>query len=209
MLRPIIIALAALLASATAGARTALDFFVEMPPEVFNMLSRTSRLDMIDYYNAGLSTGSNNAMGGKSRILKADSLAVDFLVSKSSLATLAVIPNGGDTVIAFIETVKLPTPDSSLRFFRADGWKPLAVEMPVMADFLSPEVRNAGLVAADFPPMTFSTVEFNPSTSEFTFRDRTAAHYALPEGARPEYSAIPYLKPEIKRVFRKGKLRKQ
>ena len=196
------------LAARAAGARTALEFFVDLPVERFNMLSRTTRLDMIDYFNAGLTTPSENVFGGKSRILAASDLSADILVSKNSVATLAVIPNDGDTVVALIETVKTPTPDSSAGFVRASDWSALDVELPALADFMTPEARKAGLTAADFPEMTFTTIEFDPTDGVFTFRDRTAQHYRLPEGSRTVFKALDYIRDSIRRQFRKGRLTK-
>ncbi|MDE6277912.1 MAG: DUF3256 family protein [Muribaculaceae bacterium] len=189
-----------------AQARAALDFFTDMPVDAFNLLSRITRQDMIDYYNAGLTTGSDNIFGGKARILRASDNSVDFLVSKHSTATLAVLPAGSDTVIAIIETVKTPTPDSSIAFFRASDWSRIPVALPTMRDFLTPEGRKARLSAADFPDMNFYTVEFNPDTSVFTFRERTAEHYALPEGNPPEYAVLQYLMPQISRILKGSRL---
>lgn len=203
--RILLIAVIALAAPA-AGARTALDFFVDLPVDRFNMLSRTTRLDMIDYFNAGLVSPSENVFGGKSRILSAADNAADILVSKNSVATLAVIPNDGDTVVALIETVKTPTPDSSVSFFRASDWTEIEVALPSLADFLTPEARKASLSAADFPEMTFTTVEFDPADGVFTFRDRTGQHYRLPEGSRAEFKALQYIRETIRRQFRKGRL---
>lgn len=192
--------------SMTATARTALDFFTDIPAGVFNMLSRTTRLDMIDYYNAGLTTGSDNVFSGKARILKVSDNAVDILVAKNSLATIAVLPNGSDTVVALIETVRTPTPDSSLSFFKASDWTPVDVKLPVLADFMTPEAKKAELTAADYPDMTFTSIEFDPETGIFTFRDRTAMHYSLPQGLPPEIPALKYIRGSIERCFKGGRL---
>ncbi len=200
--------LCAVLASAAlaAPARTALDFFTDMPLSVFGLLSRTTRQDMIDYYNAGLPTPSDNLYGGKSRILRVSYNSIDFLASANSTVTLAILPAGNDTVLALIETMRTPTPDSSLSFFRASDWSRLDVDTPGLRDFLTPEGRKARLTSADFPEMSFSTVEFDPETSEFIFRDRTAQHYALPDGSPVEYRSLIYLQPQISRVLRGTRL---
>lgn len=200
--------LCAVLATAAfaAPARTALDFFTDMPMGVLSLLSRTTRQDMIDYYNAGLATSSDNMYGGKSRILRVSDNSIDLLAGANSTATLAVLPVAADTVIALIETMRTPTPDSSVSFFRASDWSRLDVDTPALRDFLTPEGRKAGLKASDFPEMSFCTVEFEPETSEFIFRERTSQHYAVPEGAPVEYRALNYLRPQISRVLRGTKL---
>ncbi|MDE6311532.1 MAG: DUF3256 family protein [Muribaculaceae bacterium] len=200
--------LCAVLATAAlaAPARTALDFFTDLPMSVLSLLSRTTRQDMIDYYNAGLATPSDNIYGGKSRILRVSDNSIDLLASTNATATIAVLPAGSDTIVALIETMRTPTPDSSVSFYRTSDWTKMAVTLPTLRDFLTPEARKERLTAADFPEMSFYTVEFDPETAEFIFRDRTAQHYSVPEGSSVEYRALNFLRPQITRVLQGSKL---
>ena len=47
---------------------TASRAFAEAPQSVFPLLDHNTRLDMIDYFNSGMTTASKNNMDGKSRI---------------------------------------------------------------------------------------------------------------------------------------------
>ena len=60
---------AALAAACVAGARDIRDFFIAAPAqETGVVLSKSARLDMLDYFNSNLATPTSNELGGRSRI---------------------------------------------------------------------------------------------------------------------------------------------
>lgn len=180
--------------------RSAMDAFKNMPPEVFNLLPRNTRLDMVDYFEAGLSTPSRNVFGGDSRILSASPGKVDVLMGQESVLTIALVPQGRDTLVAVIETVKTPVSDSSLRLYRprTEEWTQISTPMPGVADFLTTEGRKAGLREADFPPMFFMSVEYEPETGVFTFKNRCQEHWTSHSQGADSYRAMDYMLPELR-----------
>jgi ABC-type metal ion transport system substrate-binding protein len=58
----------------TGVARTIGDLFVSEPGNIFPLLTRTNRLDMIDYYNSGQQVAVPNNLAGESRLLEMDSV---------------------------------------------------------------------------------------------------------------------------------------
>lgn len=188
-----------------AAARTPLEIFAQMPARVFPYASLNTRLDMIDYWNAGLSSPSENIFGGKTRIVNVSDCSAQILIGTGTLV-LAVLPNEGDSVVAVIETVKSPTPNSTLSFYRLADWTRIPVGLPTLKDFMTPEAKNAKLLASDYPDMTFSTVDFDSNNGKFIFRDRTVEHYTPSDGSPLPFASLPYISPVVERIYKKGKL---
>lgn len=186
-----------------ACARTAMDAFKDLPQEVFNLLPRNTRLDMVDYFQAGLTTPSRNVFGGDSRILSAAPGKLEVLVGQESVLTLAMVPQGRDSLVAVIETVKTPVPDSSLKLYRVngEGWTPVPAQLPSAVDFLTPQGRKAGLEPADFPPMFFMSVEYDPETAVFTFRNRCPQHWTEHSRGADAYRAMDFMLPELRMLW--------
>ncbi len=182
-----LILLAAACAALTAEARTAADVFKEAPATVVPLLQTNTRLDMLDYFNSGLSTPSANTFGGRSRITAMTDRALTIELSRDASMQIALVANGRDTVIAVIETVLTPVADSSIRLFRAADWTELpSPAMPGMAQFADP-ARRKELKTAEMPEYLFVRAEFDPETTLFRFTDTTPAYYTdadRPEGLR-------------------------
>ncbi|MBQ9554943.1 MAG: DUF3256 family protein [Muribaculaceae bacterium] len=109
-----IIALSLALLPLTGVARTIGDLFASEPGNIFPLLTRTHRLDMVDYYNSGQMVAVPNNLTGDSRLLMLDSVYLKVQTSGSREVEMRMRTVGKDTVITVIETVKTPVPDSRL-----------------------------------------------------------------------------------------------
>ena len=124
----------------TTVARTITDLLASEPGRIFPLLTRTARLDMVDYYNSGQTVTLPNNLGGESGLVVLD---VDYLKLKTSgskVVEMRMWTDGRkDTVIAVIETVMTPVPDSRLTLWNAQ-WQPFYTDrlfkMPGIDDFL-------------------------------------------------------------------------
>ena len=103
----------ALLPLSTA-ARTIADLFAIEPGNIFPLLTRTNRLDMVDYYNSGQDVAIPNNLAGDTRLLELDSAYLKVQTSGSRVVEMRMRMAGKDTVITVIETVLTPVPDSRL-----------------------------------------------------------------------------------------------
>ena len=81
MKRVLVALIAAIYMAAPALAKTAKDFFIEDSTKVFPLLSKSLRMDMLDYYVSGQSVELENAFGGKSQLLKATNQYVSVRLS--------------------------------------------------------------------------------------------------------------------------------
>ncbi len=135
---------------------TASQAFADAPQNVFPLLDHNTKLDMIDYFNSGMSTASKNAMDGKSRITAITPAKVEISMTDASSYELALLPTAnGDTVVALITTVATPAPDSQMTLFSKDWATNLTSSLyskPGMADWLTEEGRaNSGEVEGLVP----------------------------------------------------------
>ncbi len=100
---------------------TASKAFVEMPVKTLDLLSRSVRLDMLDYYDADSLYWAPNAMEGLSRL---DTVSPRYLkVTLTPVSTLAlqVLPGGKSGIVASVYTVgdSVQAKDSDIRFYDA------------------------------------------------------------------------------------------
>lgn len=95
-------------------ARTIADVFASEPGTIFPLLTRTNRLDLVDYYNSGQLVPVPNNLAGESRLIEMDSIYLKVQASASKVVEMRMRTVGKDTVITVIETVMTPVPDSRL-----------------------------------------------------------------------------------------------
>lgn len=73
---------------------------------------------MVDYYNSGQSVSIQNNLAGDSKLLELDSAYLKLQASAGRVVEMRMMTAGRkDTVIAVIETVMTPVPDSHISFW--------------------------------------------------------------------------------------------
>lgn len=175
-----------LLALVNAHARTAADFFLDMPNKHLPLLDRNTRLDMLDYFNAGLETASKTGLGGQARILSNHPARLLLQVSRDATVEIALVKAANDTLVALIETVKTPIHDSSVTVMNKDFSNPRSIPMPDVA-LMAGKANAKILKSLTMPEMVFISASFDPANNSFIFTDNTAEYYPaseLPEAAR-------------------------
>ena len=148
---------------------TAPEAFTTAPADVFPLLDTNTRLDMVDYYNSGLKTASNNRMEGQSVITELTSASLIVKISDASSAQVAVLPVGNDTVIAVVSTVATPGLDSTLKFYDSE-WHQLAADKyftpPTWNDWMTQGHDSSEVTA--YTPFMLSSYYINPSDGTMT-----------------------------------------
>lgn len=194
-----IIALSMVLLPSVGAARTIADFLASEPGNVFPLLTRTNRLDLVDYYNSGQTVAVPNNLGGTSQFIELDSVYLKLQTSESRVVEMRMLTTGTrDTVIVVIETVMTPVPDSRLTLWNSK-WQMLRTDrhfkMPGIDDFLvkkMPRELRADLQdAMIFPLIQLSFKGDNHNLVE--------AIHGLEQFLAPnEFKRFaPYLKPSI------------
>jgi hypothetical protein len=197
-----IIILSMALMPSTGFSRTIADLFATEPGNIFPLLTRTNRLDMVDYYNSGQVVAVPNNLAGESRLLELDSAYLKVQTSESRVVEMLMRQAGKDTVITVIETVMTPVPDSRLTQWNVH-WQRFTSEklftMPGIDDFISgkmsPELRADLQAAMIFPivQLTFkgekhATIEATHGLDRFLIAEEYQRYAA-------------YLKPSISYRF--------
>ena len=186
----------------TGMARTISDFFASEPGNIFPLLTRTGRLDMVDYYNSGKTVEIANNLEGESSLLQLDSAYLKVQTSKNRIVEMRMRTAGKDTVITVIETVMTPVPDSRLTQWNVH-WQRFTSDklfaMPGIDDFIirkMPHDLRADLQDAMIFPLI-----------QLTFKGEghdiiEAAHGLEQFLAKEEYQRYSsYLKPSISYRF--------
>ena len=187
----------------TVEARTIADLFASEPGRIFPLLTRTMRFDMVDYHNSGQTVTLQNNLAGESGLLELDSTYLKLNASGSKVVEMCMWTDGRkDTVIAVIETVMTPLPDSRLTLWNAQ-WQPFYTDrlfkMPAIDDFIvkkMPRELRADLQdAMIFPLIRLSFTGEKHDTIE-------ASHGLEQFLASNEYQRFAaYLKPSLKYRF--------
>lgn len=192
-LLPLIILMSAL----TASARTAADFLLSAPLTVIPAVSERGRLEMLEYFKANSDVQVKNMFGGVSKVAvnTPDYVTVD-LTDRAQIS-VAVVPAKRDTMLALIETVLTPVPDSRVTFYNTD-WAKLKRqpgELTVM-DFMDRAALKAD-PTAEIPDFPFYTLTYLPDDNSFLAANTTPKYYVRDE--RP--SGMKYMKPAVRVRF--------
>lgn len=186
--------------------------FINAPQSRFPFLPKMKRMDMVDYYNSGVGRGSDNLLGGKSRVLELtpEQIKVELVEGGMSTTSLLIVPNGkNDSIIVVVSNVLTPAPDGMISFYTT-GWKEIKgkqplFDQPTFDDWLvkgvdrsvRDDVRNA-------VPFVMAQYSFDPATGVLTLT-QTADQY-LPEA---EYNvARDYLLKQLRYKWNGKKMEK-
>lgn len=136
--------------------------FVKAPSQIFTTLDSISRLDMIDYFEAGRGGASRNALGGESRITVLDDLHVGVMTTPSTAVDIYLLPSAGkDTLVAVVSTLKLPALDSSVAVYDSNWNQMSAKKLPATFNTLDLWLKP-GLSREDITKVE-NTVPFIPA----------------------------------------------
>ena len=186
----------------TGTARTIADFFASEPGNIFPLLTRTNRLDMVDYHKSGQTVAIANNLTGDSKLLELDSTYIKVQTSDAKVVEMLMRTAGKDTVITVIETVMTPVPDSRLSQWNSHWQRYISdrlFAMPGIDDFFvkkMPQELRADLQdAMIFPLIRLSFTGEKHDTIE-------ASHGLEQFLASNEYQRFAaYLKPSLKYRF--------
>lgn len=187
--------LAVIICCGTAFAQlTASKAFVDAPRHVLPLLDRNARLDMLDYFNGGLTTKTSNKLNGASAVTAVSPMLVAVQMTDASTCHLAVLPANSDSLVAVITTVATPAPDSKMTVYSSNFSRDLTPSVfakPSLKDWIT-DGNSLSTVEAMVPFLLIS-YSYNPETSTLTLTNNTRTFLS-----EDVYSIVePYLKKEL------------
>ncbi|MEF9924871.1 MAG: DUF3256 family protein [Muribaculaceae bacterium] len=195
----------------SSNARSIKDIFLNAPDDLFAIIDKETRLDLLDYYNAGSTISIQNNLGDDTQFIKVTDDFLSIQLAESSEIEMKMLCfSKKDTIIVVNSTIKSPTPDGKLSFYTAD-WKPIDakkhISIPDMKAFISipkgsdVEIKDV-LNQIDFPLISYS---IDPATATITAMQNLEQYMS-----KEEYKRIAnYLIPSIKYTLSGKKYRKE
>lgn len=153
--------------SSVAEAKTIRELFAEEPDDIFILLPKSTRLDMLDYFDVGKMVKVENSLSsGKkvSRLLKVTDSSIDVAVTQSSQVSMTLLTSAkADSVIAVVQTYQVPYFDSQISFYDVD-WNKLNTskyfDAPTVKSFILPgtdkKIVNDILQSVKFSLISYS-----------------------------------------------------
>lgn len=163
---------------------TAEKCFKEAPGSVLGLIAPNTRLDMIDYYSAGIDKDSQNTTGGPCRITDMQDYSITFTGGNGIEYQMFVLnPNGTTPVIGLIQTIDTPIPDSQLILYRTD-WniiptpnaKALGGEPDFTAWVKPAHIKDISTISEQVP-FVMAKYTYHPETSSLTAQNNMDKYF--------------------------------
>ena len=153
--------------SSIAEAKTIRELFADEPDDIFILLPKSTRLDMLDYFDVGKMVKVENSLSsGKkvSRLLKVTDSSIDVAVTQSSQVSMTLLTSAkADSVIAVVQTYQVPYFDSQISFYDVD-WNKLNTskyfDAPTVKSFILPGTDKK-IVNDILQSVKFSLISYN------------------------------------------------
>ena len=194
---------------ATAGRADNLrTLFITMPDSITPTLTKSDRLDFLDYMDSGMKARVRNKLGGESVMIRFDENMLSIQTSQSGRMDMLLLKRGKDeNLICIIRTVNAKYEDSRLSFFTED-WKSVPadelIELPVIDDYLTKEALKSDSLDVFKKKSMLRLQSITPTDGTLEFRYTSLEDFG--EDAE-RYKA--WFKPEPLRYTWNGKLFKR
>lgn len=165
-----------------ASSSTISDFFIADVADidfVFSTIDKSSRMDMVDYYNSGMKIEIDNSLGGKSKIEEMTPTYMKVKLSESATVEMQMeVAGKTDTLLFVIKTLKTPALDSSIKVFDRYWNEVDCFKMPQVEDFIvgaSSKKKKELLSMVEFPLIYLKfnngAIEAIPSLKDYMIKE--------------------------------------
>lgn len=133
-----------LVAARAADLRT---LFVGMPDSIMPTMTKSDRMDFLDYMDSGMRARVRNKLGGESVMTAFSDRSLTVMTSQSGRVEMVLFPlKNGENLICIIKTVTARYEDSRIQFYSED-WKSVPVEelieLPGFDDYLTKKALSS------------------------------------------------------------------
>ena len=121
--------------------------FIDMPDSIMPTLTKSERLDFLDFIDYGMKAVAKNKLGGESEMTMLQENMLTVKTSQSGQFDMALFrKKDGKNLICIVRTVTARYPDSRIAFY-TEEWKPVPlkglIELPQFDDYLTKEALKA------------------------------------------------------------------
>jgi len=121
--------------------------FINMPDSIMPALTKSERMDFLDYMDSNMKARVQNKLGGESEMIELKEDMLSVRTSQSGQLDMALFKKrDGKNIICIIRTVTTSYPDSRIAFY-TEGWKPVPlkdlIELPQFDDYLTKAALKA------------------------------------------------------------------
>lgn len=111
--------------------------FVKAGADIFPLLRKEARMDMLDYFNYKMAAKADNALGGKSELKKLNSHYLFVQSTESSTIEMRRLSINTNTIISVVRNLKAGDVTSHISFYNSH-WQQVRVNFPTIGarDFL-------------------------------------------------------------------------
>lgn len=169
------------------GAACAADIrtlFIAMPDSIMPALTKSERMDFLDYIDSGMKARVRNKMGGESVMTELSENSLIVSTSQSGRMQMALfMRKDGSALICIIRTVTARYEDSRITFYNED-WTPAdsksLIELPVFDDYLTrqalkqdslPELKKQSLLRLQSATAFDGGLEFRYTSLDYVGED--------------------------------------
>lgn len=141
--RILTVLIACIMALGAAQAEDLRTLFVNMPDTIMPVLTKSERMDFLDYLDSGMKARVRNKLGGESEMTELSDRSLTVSTSQSGRIEMVLFPRKkGVNLICIIKTVTARYDDSRLAFYD-ENWMPIdaagLIELPQFDDYLTKE----------------------------------------------------------------------
>ena len=168
------------LAPGAAYAEDLRTLFVNMPDSIMPTLTKSERMDFLDYLDSGMKARVRNKLGGESVMTSFSDNSLTVMTSQSGRLEMVLFPfRKGRNLICIIRTVTARFEDSRLSFYNED-WTPVdsrkLIELPQFDDYLTkealkqdslPELRKRSLLRLQSATAVDGGLEFRYTSLDY------------------------------------------
>ena len=121
--------------------------FINMPDSIMPALTKSERMDFLDYMDSNMKARVQNKLGGESEMVELKDNMLSVKTSQPGRLDMVLFnKKDGKSLICIIRTVTARYPDSRITFYTED-WKPVPlkglIELPQFDDYLTKEALKA------------------------------------------------------------------
>lgn len=174
--------------------------FLSAPESMFPLIPQMKRMDMLDYYRAGVGKSSANRLGGESRIVSEndDTIVIEEVGAEGVVTSVSAVRGSAksDTVLVVVTNYLTPAADGAVKVW-STSWEPLSgkiFEEPLVRDWIVDKPALGREDIENLLPFMPARYTFDPQTGILTLTPTADTFLGKHEFGKVKDSILPELK---------------